>query len=849
MAEQIIGASIKVDAGNSIKTVKELRQEIKGAKEVLATAAEGTAEYEEAQKRLARATDLVNASTGKGNLKQLREEVRAAKEAMDGASEGSEEYQRAQDRLSHATDMLTAATRNTSPTIKELKAEVKAAQEAMESAAAGSDEYKAAQERLSSATDALNGATGKGAGGIKEMAGQVLGSIPGFQGLQGVSMQLLKSFAMLALTPVGLVLTAIAAVIALVKAAMDRSEESTNKIKVAFSAFSGIVNVVLKALEPLGKFLIDGIVFGLELAGKAAQETMKLISGALSFLGFDDAAAGVDKFNQSITEGVKGARELAKAEIEHEEAQRKARITQLAYQKDAEKLRQTRDNENLTLAQRIKANEELGVVLRKQLNEELNLAKTALKVAELRIAQEGRTKAALDAQAAALTEIADIEERLTGQESEQLQNRVSLQKEYAEKAQAAREEAAAKAKEARDKQRAFDEQLLKIQQENQLMLIKDSYQREKQELENKLADERRTLKQSFEDGQITRAQYNQLLQETDKKADLQRAELTEKNNKEVADKEAAFQKELAALSTQIRLKGITDQREQERAQLQQGYDEKLQDAITRYAEDGAKLAQVKALLDEQFRQDQAKMEEQYRLEDEQKKLDKELLRQQEIIDAQNWDFEAKRLAVEAEQALIDEAFANKVLTEEAYTQKVKELTDARKTIAELETEHKKAQVQEVADTLQNLGGVVAKQTIAGKALGVATALINTYQGASEAIKQKSTLPSPFDVAAKVVNVAAVIATGLKTVKAITSVPVPGGGGGSSAGGAAPAVAPAAPIAPTQASTKLDAQTINDLGNAAAGGVNKAPVRAYVVDADISNSADRNGRLERAATVG
>jgi hypothetical protein len=45
-------------------------------------------------------------------------------------------------------------------------------------------------------------------------------------------------------------------------------------------------------------------------------------------------------------------------------------------------------------------------------------------------------------------------------------------------------------------------------------------------------------------------------------------------------------------------------------------------------------------------------------------------------------------------------------------------------------------------------------------------------GASEAIKQKSTLPSPFDVITKVVNVATIIATGLKTVREITAVSVP-----------------------------------------------------------------------------
>ena len=143
-----------------------------------------------------------------------------------------------------------------------------------------------------------------------------------------------------------------------------------------------------------------------------------------------------------------------------------------------------------------------------------------------------------------------------------------------------------------------------------------------------------------------------------------------------------------------------------------------------------------------------------------------------------------------------------------------------------------------------MGEIVGRETAAGKALAVATSLINTYQGATEALKQKSTLPSPFDFAAKAINVAAIIASGLKAVRAITAVKVPGGGGGQSAplstissGGAAP-IAPASPQA---ALTQLDQVTINRLGSASN--------RAYVVESDITNSQERITRINRAARLG
>lgn len=185
-------------------------------------------------------------------------------------------------------------------------------------------------------------------------------------------------------------------------------------------------------------------------------------------------------------------------------------------------------------------------------------------------------------------------------------------------------------------------------------------------------------------------------------------------------------------------------------------------------------------------------------------------------------------------------------TEKIFQSGLTAITQARVQVDdEIEKKLQEARKQRASETigiLQNLTSIVGKDTVAGKALGIATALINTYQGASEAIKQKSTLPSPFDVVAKVANVGAIIATGLKTVKSITAVKVPGGGGGG--GQSAPAFS-AAPIPPTPTpqvqSTLLNAQAIQQLGNATS--------RAYVVESDVSSSQERIRRINRAARLG
>ena len=254
-------------------------------------------------------------------------------------------------------------------------------------------------------------------------------SIPAFGGVIQSMQGMTKAALAFIVTPLGLILAAVAAAVALVSNAMDRSEENTNKVRKAFSAFSGIISGVLKALEPLGEYLIDGIVKGFDLAAKAADSAMSILSDGLELLGFDNAAENVREFTKEIKEAVTASSELSDAEAKLKTEQRLAQKVMLDYQKQAEKLRQVRDDETLSFEKRIKANKDLGVVLNKQLAEEKRIAQVALDVANLRIKLDGETSEALDERAEALTNIADIEERITGQRSEQLVNLNSLEKE------------------------------------------------------------------------------------------------------------------------------------------------------------------------------------------------------------------------------------------------------------------------------------------------------------------------------------------------------------------------------------------------------------------------------------
>ncbi len=168
--------------------------------------------------------------------------------------------------------------------------------------------------------------------------------------------------------------------------------------------------------------------------------------------------------------------------------------------------------------------------------------------------------------------------------------------------------------------------------------------------------------------------------------------------------------------------------------------------------------------------------------------------------------------------------------------------DAANADAKLTEENRLMKVNaayDIADAMTSLGSIVGEQTAAGKALGVASALINTYVGASEVIRAKSVLPEPFGTIQKIASVAAIIATGLKTVRTITAVQVPGASG--SGGVSIPSASSiSAPLQAQVSSTMINQAQVNQIGNVAA--------RAFVVESDVTGNQERIQRLNRAARI-
>ena len=455
----------------------------------------------------------VNTGTAEGakRFRELNKEILAQNESIKKLEEAGGDFRRSVGNYGVATKNFEKTITNLNTAITNLK---KKQQEVDVTTKQGAKEYENIQVQINNYNKTINSATQNN----ETLITSLTNISPAFEGVTSSIGAMTKSALAFIATPLGLILAAIAAAVALVANAMDRSEENTNKVRKAFSAFSGIISGVLKALEPLGEYLIDGIVKGFDLAAKAADSAMSILSDGLELLGFDSAAKNVREFTEEIKEAVAASSELSDAEANLRREQRLAQKVQLDYQKQAEKLRQVRDDETLSFEKRIKANKDLGVVLNQQLAEEKRIAQVALDVANLRIQLEGETSEALDERAEALTNIADIEERITGQRSEQLVNLNSLEREQTQVKQA---EA--------DKQKAIDAKIAddKAKQDDIDKAAKIEKAAKEEELRQREIDANIELQVFKQSQREFDAEAEILLEETKAKRLLENTELVE----------------------------------------------------------------------------------------------------------------------------------------------------------------------------------------------------------------------------------------------------------------------------------------------------------------------------------
>jgi len=249
------------------------------------------------------------------------------------------------------------------------------------------------------------------------------------------------------------------------------------------------------------------------------------------------------------------------------------------------------------------------------------------------------------------------------------------------------------------------------------------------------------------------------------------------------EKEAQFQKDLKDLKDQAFLMSIEDERTRAATELQIDLEKQIaeiQQSELTEQQKGEKIAVVREI------NNQLKIEQETGFK--QKDMEDQMAFNDWLIGEESTTY-AEKLALNEENArLITEmTFEN----ENQRTQALAANAKARADIDAAAAAAKEANLNAINGLLQNASALVGKDTVAGKALAVASTTIDTYQSAMKAYKSLVGIPVVGPALAAVAAGVAV-AGGLMNIKKIVAVQVPastgGGGGGGGGGAAAPAVA-------------------------------------------------------------
>lgn len=237
----------------------------------------------------------------------------------------------------------------------------------------------------------------------------------GFEGLTNV----IKGFMTIALTPLKLAFLGVKLAISGIQLAWEESifgDQDPKRIKELTDRISDTAN----AIKETGKEAVESGKRIVTNIGKAAKEVGAVVEGSVEGISKISVSAAYEQSKANIR--LQNTAKLAEAE--------QARLVAI-YSRQAEILRQARDEERNTISSRIKANEDLKNVLDDQ--EKAMLAQADAQIAAARMSLSlNKTIENRIALTNALANREDVLDQIAGLRSEQMQNDLALSNELIE---------------------------------------------------------------------------------------------------------------------------------------------------------------------------------------------------------------------------------------------------------------------------------------------------------------------------------------------------------------------------------------------------------------------------------
>jgi hypothetical protein len=710
-----VGIKISVDVQNASKQVETLTNEINDLKQAYANATEGSEEQAEALKKLTKAEKDLEKEQAKLN-KSIEENSKSVKEAKKANSTFIDTLK--------AFSVIGAITAAFGFLRDSLMKNQKVA-----------DGINAVFTTIDAVMNSLVEV-------ITNVVDKVSKSTNGFEALGKVMNGLLT----LALTPIKLAFGGISLFIEEAQLAWEQSffgDDNPETIK-------KLNEQIAETKKGLGETATEAIGAGKDIVnnfGEAVSSVGTVISGVVD---------GASKINvkalynnaKAIT-ALKNSAELAAAQLQG--------IVE-EYDRQAEKLRQLRDDDSKSIQDRIKANNDLGNVLKNQETTMLALADQKIASAKAELSANTLSVELQKKVIEAENERKGVLAQITGLQSEQKANAISLNKELI-----------ALNKTMSDS----EEQLLVNRQTANADLMRNELA--KNEELQRIRDEDRVRELARLQREIDATKEG-----TQARVDAQIAYNTKKQELDIADDKSKQERDAIIKQRE------TDDRTQREANL-----------ISEHA-------LQKQLIDNDLKNAYDKSKELIKIaraESAEQLLQLQIQRDLEIADA-----EAKGLSTTE----IRQKYAIKAETINA------NLAKSEKDLAKARIQANVDAGNAIADSLNGLAQLFGEQTALGKALAVASTTISTIVTAQKAMESASSLPFGLGAIIGPINAGLAIATGIKNVKRILAVKVPNSSGsGGSAGGmpSAPAITP--PLPPQLNTQMINGGQINQLASATA----------------------------------
>jgi hypothetical protein len=690
---------------------------------------------------------------------------------------------------------VTVDASNASSRVLELQQSVKKLNEEFKNTKEGTDEQKQAFLNLQQAQNDLKKANKElgtslnetsneakeGSGSFKNLKEQIATISPAAGGAAEGAGKFNAALNILKANPIIAILALLTALIVALVSKFKDMDAASDKMSDAWGELSGIFESFMNAiLTPL----IDGFVSLIGYITKAAE-----------FLG--------DKLGISSKEASQNLGRLTKANRELDESQKAQAESLAASNRKLQEAREIAGDANRPIKERVAALKEAAKEEKLQLDQvtEWNRQKLAIQLEQFAQEMGARDKVigkikegSLESLKAAKAEllsmknvnedkVQELSKYIIAAEDAAAQSAkigkktasqiASLDREEATKREQKQKERDDKIKQKNENDAAYAIRMEKLKQAEILAGITDQYDKERKIAEFKLKDDIRIAEEDLKNKKITGKQKIALIEQLKKD---EAAKI-----KEIDDKEAAAKK-----------KEEEEKKKQEAIDAKKKADEEKADAKK-------KLDEAKALSSDQS------------------------LKANE-----------RRALLDAERALNKEYYDKGLIDKATYLKNGQDIDKADTEIKKQENEAKQQLLDSYLGALDGVANVIGKQTAAGKAISVASALISTYQGIAKGVQLGYPMAIPAVIAAAT--------TGFAAVKNILAVKVPNSGGG---GGGSTPVTPnlgSAPLMPREqtTTTSLTGQTLASM--------NATASRAYVVESDITSGQQRMERINRAARL-